>query len=231
MFWRYAPAYHASLLFFPFVGLVLGIIVYGADQLLILAGLQDSAFRAISLLCLSSLLTGFLHLDGVSDIADAFGGGKNREQVFRILKDCHKGSFGVAALIFVLLIKAVGWNLLLVQGKAFALPFILITGRTVQALMITFLPNAQPFSSSAARLATTSTTIRALLFLIALCSIWLSLLFMTPGAAVKLVLGCGGAIALFGWYCKRRIGGITGDCIGTGNEITEIVCTIALCSY
>jgi len=37
------------------------------------------------------------------------------------------------------------------------------------------------------------------------------------------VLASLSAVMIFGLYCLKRIGGITGDCIGAVNEITEMV--------
>ncbi|HAD03513.1 MAG TPA: adenosylcobinamide-GDP ribazoletransferase, partial [Desulfuromonas sp.] len=57
------------------------------------------------LMVLLVLLTGGLHLDGVADVADGLGGGRDAAARLRIMKDSRVGAMGVVALILVLLLK------------------------------------------------------------------------------------------------------------------------------
>src|SRR5690348_16142381 len=50
-------------------------------------------------------ITRALHLDGVADMADGFGGGRTKEDVLRIMRDHRIGSFGAIALVLVLAVK------------------------------------------------------------------------------------------------------------------------------
>ena len=51
-----------------------------------------------------ALATGAIHLDGLADSADALGA-HDREQRLAIMRDPRLGSFGVLALVFVILLK------------------------------------------------------------------------------------------------------------------------------
>ncbi len=66
-------------------------------------------------------LTGFLHLDGLLDLADALLGARPREERLRILKDPHLGAFafGVGGVYLLLLFQA----LALVRDPLFLLLF------------------------------------------------------------------------------------------------------------
>ena len=60
---------------------------------------------AALLVCLTVLITGGLHLDGLADTVDGLGGGQTPEERRRIMKDSRVGAFGVLSLILVLLLK------------------------------------------------------------------------------------------------------------------------------
>ena len=58
----------------------------------------------ISMFC-SVLLTGAFHEDGWADVWDGFGGGWTVENKLNIMKDSRLGTYGAAALFFILMIK------------------------------------------------------------------------------------------------------------------------------
>ncbi|RUW16548.1 adenosylcobinamide-GDP ribazoletransferase, partial [Mesorhizobium sp. M4B.F.Ca.ET.013.02.1.1] len=51
------------------------------------------------------LTTGCLHEDGLSDVADGFGGGKSRGGKLEIMRDSRIGAYGASALALSLLIR------------------------------------------------------------------------------------------------------------------------------
>ena len=53
----------------------------------------------------SVLLTGAFHEDGWADVWDGFGGGWTVENKLNIMKDSRLGTYGAAALFFILMIK------------------------------------------------------------------------------------------------------------------------------
>ena len=56
----------------------------------------------ISMFC-SVLLTGAFHEDGWADVWDGFGGGWTVENKLNIMKDSRLGTYGAAALFFILI--------------------------------------------------------------------------------------------------------------------------------
>ena len=58
--------------------------------------------------------TGCLHEDGLSDVADGFGGGKTREHKLEIMRDSRIGAYGAVALIMSVLIR---WSALTQLGN------------------------------------------------------------------------------------------------------------------
>lgn len=104
-----------STLFYPAVGLLAGLVPYG---ILLYMPLSDNLAATLALVTWI-LVTGALHLDGWADCADAalapWRGARNEPKAAEyswrksILKDPHIGTFGVASISLLLLLK---WSLL-----------------------------------------------------------------------------------------------------------------------
>lgn len=111
-----AEDFRRGVAFFPLVGYALG----GFLALLALLPLPVGLLAALQAAFLLGL-TGFLHLDGLLDAADALLGHRPREERLRILKDPHLGpfAFGVGGLYLLLLWQA----LALAQDPRFLLLF------------------------------------------------------------------------------------------------------------
>ena len=73
-----------SLLYYPLVGLVLGVVLYGANAVLSGAPLM---LHAALLLTVWVLFSGGLHLDGLADSADAWLGGFGDRERTLVLDD------------------------------------------------------------------------------------------------------------------------------------------------
>jgi adenosylcobinamide-GDP ribazoletransferase len=92
-----------SLTYFPLVGLVLGIILFGIYYgfSLILPAPVVNVLLIIAL----AIMTGAHHLDGLMDSFDGAVSGKSRERRLEIMSDSHVGTFGIIAAILLLLLK------------------------------------------------------------------------------------------------------------------------------
>ncbi|MCB1767092.1 MAG: adenosylcobinamide-GDP ribazoletransferase, partial [Candidatus Competibacteraceae bacterium] len=89
-----------AVLFFPFVGLLIGALLTGLHTALWWA---DPGVLAALMLAVWVLLTGGLHLDGLADTADAWIGGQgDRERTLAIMKDSHSGPMAISAIVLVL---------------------------------------------------------------------------------------------------------------------------------
>jgi adenosylcobinamide-GDP ribazoletransferase len=210
-----------SLCIFPIVGVLLGFVVLLLDHGAGAIGFDYPFVLALLSMAFVTWLTGGLHLDGLGDVADAFGGGKTKEHILRLLKDPAMGSFGVCAIVFDILIKAGCWQFFLERGTPWFIFWSLVFSRSMQALVIAFIPNARPESIAAAfgqggNVARISVVL-AYAFT-GLAAAWM----FSPHVALVCALCSLGATLIFGWYCRRKLQGITGDCVGATNEIAEI---------
>ncbi len=221
----------SSLPWFPFVGALLGAVLWA------LPALWAALFRvvawpggmALAVLAVWTVITGGLHLDGVADWADGFFGSRDRQKTLTIMKDPRVGAFGVIALVLVLLAKWAALERLVGGGAedmlAAWLVAVLASSRAVQVDLAASLPYARPEGGTAGRF--TEGAGLGHRFAAMAAALLLSILACGPlGAAAPVaawVLG-----RAFAWYCRRRVGGITGDLLGAATEIVEVVLLVAV---
>ena len=92
-----------SALFYPLVGLIIGVILYLP---LLLFPNAPAILLAAIITALWAMITGGLHLDGLADSADGWLGGMgDKQRTQRIMKDPLVGSAGVIAIVCLLLLK------------------------------------------------------------------------------------------------------------------------------
>ncbi|HZQ55026.1 MAG TPA: adenosylcobinamide-GDP ribazoletransferase [Bryobacteraceae bacterium] len=208
-----------SARWFPFVGFALGCVYAGAAWLLL--RWLPALVVAVLLLALDAVLTGALHLDGLADMADGFGGGRTREDVLRIMRDHAIGSYGAAALILVLLLKAACLSELLRTRHGLWILFIApALGRWTLVLLSYLEPYARSGDAGTGSVAKWIGGTE--LAIATLTCIPLPFLFGVERSSI-----CWGAVALVtvlvAWICDRRIGGITGDILGANTVVAECV--------
>jgi adenosylcobinamide-GDP ribazoletransferase len=83
---------------FPVVGFLIGIFLF-------LVGVLFPSMSCALALAVWVIVTGAFHLDGLADTCDALAFGRDKEERLRIMKDSHIGTFGVVAVVLVLLLK------------------------------------------------------------------------------------------------------------------------------
>lgn len=92
--------------FFPFVGLMLGMILIITDSLASLFW-PDPVVAVIDVICLV-VLTGAFHLDGLGDAADGLFSHRSRERALEIMKDSRTGMMGLVVIFCTLFLKIAG---------------------------------------------------------------------------------------------------------------------------
>ncbi|CAM3028281.1 adenosylcobinamide-GDP ribazoletransferase [Acinetobacter celticus] len=205
-----------SLLFYPVVGLMIGVILFAIASVL----------HAVPIVLLSSILlviwiwlTGGLHLDGLADTADAWVGGLgDAERTLKIMKDPACGSIGVLSLIIICILKWSAIYLLLQKQMYIALLLFPVLGRVAPLILFltTNYVRAKGLGSSIA-----STMPRKSAWLLVMVIVCGSFYFSWLGliACMSMLIGL--------WYLRRkfiqRIGGITGDTVGASIEIIECI--------
>ena len=211
-----------SARWFPVVGGLLGVIYVLA--LHALSPLFPATVVAVLIVMIEALLTGALHIDGLADMADGFGGGHTREDVLRIMRDHAIGTYGAIALILLVLLKVISIAALSEQHRAE--PYLVLApmlGRWSTVMLNNLLPYARRSEQEGA-LASGSVcgfVGRTELFVATLTALVITgALVRRVGVACWLVVI--GVSALTGRLCLRRIGGVTGDTLGANTEFCEV---------
>lgn len=214
-----------SLLFYPLVGLLFGVILWALN--LALAG-APLLLHAALLLTVWVLLSGALHLDGLADSADAWlGGFGDRERTLTIMKDPRSGPIAVVTLVLVLLLKFAALLALIEQKQGMTLIFVPLIGRA--ALLGLFLTTAYVraggLGQALADHLPRKTGWQVLALSAAACVVIAGL-----NAVVALLL----AVVVFIWLrhlMVRRLGGTTGDTAGALLELLEMSVLVGLALF
>ncbi|BAN47562.1 adenosylcobinamide-GDP ribazoletransferase [Metapseudomonas resinovorans] len=210
-----------SLLFYPMVGLLIGLLLLGAAWLL--QG-HPVLLSAALLLVLWVGLSGGLHLDGLADTADAWVGGYgDLERTLAIMKDPRSGPIAVVVLVLVLLLKFAALVALLDAGQL--LPLLLAPWLARGMLPLLFLTTPYVRAGGLGQALADHLPRREL-------PLWLAI----QGAAMLLLgwpawVALTVAMVLFAWLRGRflqRLGGTTGDTAGAMVELVEMAVLVAV---
>jgi cobalamin 5'-phosphate synthase/cobalamin synthase len=204
---------------FPAVGLLVGAVHVGASVLF------DPVFPphlvAGIVIAVDTLLTGALHLDGLADSADGFGGGWSKTRVLEIMRDHAVGTYGSLALILVVGLRWAGIAELLEAPPRFgALLIAPVAGRWAGVTLGYALPYARDSSGSTGA---ACAHIGGREWVIATAVSAAAATFALGAQAFVLAIAVTATIVVWGEYCYRRIRGVTGDTVGTVIAVSEVV--------
>jgi adenosylcobinamide-GDP ribazoletransferase len=212
-----ADSLSRAIKFFPLVGLVVGSGAVLLQKMLIPH--LNRPLIALVVLIYFVLITGCLHEDGLADTADGFGGGWTKDEVLVILRDSRIGSYGATALLLSLLARYLLLASLPLEHFAAYVISAHVLSRWSSLPLSYFLQSAREGDGQGARIAkltSLSSLAFGSIFSFAVVvfaqrwSAWISLLAATL------------AVAPSGWFYRKKIGGVTGDCFGATNQLTEI---------
>jgi len=202
---------------FPFVGLVLGALVTGV---IVFTRFEGPLLAAAVGVLAWTWLTGALHLDGLADLTDAMGAAHgNPDRFLAVLSDPHVGSFGVVSIVLALLLKFAALAQLGLDALL-AAPLVLAWARLGPLCWSRWLAPLKPGQGE--RFAWSLS--------LGWIVLWTAVLSAASAALMPSLCVAPIVIALWGVWLHYRVGGVTGDCLGAGVEVVEIVllATLAL---
>jgi adenosylcobinamide-GDP ribazoletransferase len=211
----------ASLGWFPLIGFILGASLAGADYLL--AFFVARAVRSTLIVLALTAVTGAVHLDGLADTADALGAGRDRVRALEILRDSRIGTFGAAAVFFVLALKVAALASA-THSPPIALylaPGIARWAMVAMSFRLTYLREQGAGSGLLGVQAERNLRVASIVTLFGL--LLAGSLYVIKGAVVAIIL-----VWLFRAFYLRWLGGITGDLIGGAGEVIETAMLIVL---
>jgi adenosylcobinamide-GDP ribazoletransferase len=157
-------------------------------------------------------ITGGLHLDGLGDVADALAAAhRSPERFLEVLRDPHVGAFGAMAIGLQLIAKLVLLAEISGLPALFALALVPAWARWGPLVWSLAVPPLASGSGERFSWQISRPMAAAQGLVLALLSLWLA----------PVLLGALLVIPAIAVYWKLRLGGITGDCLGAGVEITE----------
>jgi cobalamin synthase len=159
----------------------------------------------------------------LADTADGFGSGRTRDDVLRIMRDHAIGSYGAVALILVIALKSAAIAALIARPRAWMYLILMpVLGRWSSVLLSATQPCARrgDANASSGLGAVTDHVGRMELLIASVTAMALAAgLARWTGVASCGVVAAGTAV--WAWRCRRRIGGVTGDTLGAGIELSE----------
>lgn len=213
-----AQAVGRSILWYPVVGLLVGLVLAGIS---LLAGSAPDMVGAALALLAWCVVTGGLHLDGLSDSTDALiGSHGNPPRALEIMKDPAAGPMGVAAVCVVLILKFAALAAH-VSAETWR-PIILapVLGRSAIIALLLTTPYVRPGGLGdglAAHLPRGAA--------------WMVLIAVLGAAVIAggvwSVVSAGLAFVILRRLMIRNIGGTTGDTAGALVEVTEAAALVA----
>jgi len=213
-----------AMIYFPLVGLLLGLVLAGTGYLLAGLNFDDFTINTI-LVVLLIILTGGLHLDGLADTFDGLSGGKDREEMLKIMRDPHIGAMGVLGLITVLLLKISFLSSVSVSLKTGSLILMCVLGRWSMVFAMFLFPYAR-------RIGVAKVFIDAVSYKIFFPASIIALACVIAGWGLRgiVVFGIIAVSAyIIGRFINNRIKGITGDSLGAINELIEVITLFSIC--
>ena len=210
----------------PLVGLLAAlpatIAFLAADRLL---GAELGAIVAVIVLI---LITGGLHLDGIADTADGLFCYRSRERMLEIMRDSTLGANGVIAIVLTVFLKYLLLHNIPTSGAALAVLVTPVLGRVAlvwhsavaryarEERGIGDYVNQTGLAQAAAATCVSMGIVAGVLVLWGLEPRLVAMVVVILHVPTILLA------ALFAFYLKHRLGGITGDTIGATVELAEI---------
>ncbi|WP_183478842.1 adenosylcobinamide-GDP ribazoletransferase [Komagataeibacter kakiaceti] len=213
-----------SIWCWPLVGAGLGAAAAGLYAGLLWLGISPLPAAGWSVAMLL-LLCGGLHEDGLADMADGCGGGRERARKLEIMRDSRVGSYGVMALVVALLVRVTALAAMPGATALLALP---VAGALARASMVGLLWRLPPARGDG--LASTMPTLPRAALVACLCLAASVTALLLPGPRL-LTAGVVAAMATMVMCALARwqIGGQTGDVLGATAVVTECAVLTALC--
>lgn len=165
-------------------------------------------------------------MDGLADTADGFFSSRRRERMLEIMKDSRSGPMGVMAVVSVIVLKCAA---LASTPTAFRWSVLFLTplaGRCALVLQMSMLSYARTEGGLASVFSPKRWMIPMAVSVLAAVS------FLAAGLAGLTAAAASVAVTfLFSLWCRRKIGGFTGDTLGAACELAELTPALVAASW
>lgn len=202
-----------SVLFYPVVGAIIGVILLAFAYTLNPANNQ---LATAIMLTVWVGLSGGLHLDGVADCVDGWIGGQGQlDRSLKIMQDPNAGPMAVIALVLILLLKFSALSIL-IESNTLAIIFL---APIISRASVPFLMLSTPYLRANGL---AEQMVQNIPRKLAIGVILISLLLCTISCGILLSIGLILCALLLRFTFLRLFGGTTGDMYGASVELIEL---------
>jgi adenosylcobinamide-GDP ribazoletransferase len=211
---------------FPLVGAAIGTAIGLICLGMRVIGVPDLAAAALALGA-GTLLTGALHEDGLADVADGFGGGRDRGAKLEIMRDSRLGTYGALILMvsFVAKISAVA------ALPDAAIVQCLIAAHALARAVLPAMSNNLPYARADGLAANAGRPDAATVGFAGAFALVVTLLSLPWLEALGAALAAAACAAGMAWLAQRQIGGVTGDVLGAAEQVCETAVLVLLAAW
>ncbi|KFF74275.1 cobalamin biosynthesis protein CobS [Chryseobacterium sp. P1-3] len=209
--------------YFAWVGLLVGLI--NAVFLYLFMQLFNLEIGIVLMMISSVLLTGAFHEDGFTDMCDSFGGGYGKEKILTIMKDSRVGAYGTIGIILLFALKFFSIQALGTVDLMKTLSIVILAHTSSRFISGTMIYTHQYVTdidvSKSKPLA--NKPLDGMALLVGFISVLISFVLIPDWRLVlAFALAYLGKMCM-GWYFKKHIGGYTGDCLGSVQQVCEVL--------
>ena len=209
-----------SSVYFPIIGIVVGLLI--GLCFIISSHFWNPSIAIIISLTTGVLLTGAFHEDGLADVCDSMGS-FDRDMKLSIMKDSRLGTYGVTGLTCLFLLKFFSLSSIAHEQQNVLVIFMIAhcLSRWSSLPLIYLNPYVSRDSKSGKNLIAGATNQNRLLA----ASLFTVLVLITLGSGntIMLIFGSVMVLVISQYYFQKSFGGITGDCLGATNQLTELM--------
>lgn len=219
--------FHKSIVYFPLVGFVIGLISYLIGCLSV--KVFDPFVTSILIVGAEVIITGGLHIDGLGDTFDAIYSNRDKERMLEIMKDSRLGTNSLLAILFLVLIKIGILTNIINSNLLWIIIFMPLVSRLGVIVMLykTVTPRKVGMGNIFIGKATLSMFIIAVIYSIAIIGLISKFIFLSSNLLLIKLLSSILIVILFDYLFKnhiyKKIDGITGDILGCTIELGELI--------
>ncbi len=210
------PGERLGRVYFPAIGALLGLVAGGV--FVAVSALASPLLAAACAVAVLAALTGAIHLDGLADSADGLFKSGDAARRLEVMRDPRLGSYGVTAIVAVLLLE-VSALAAMTPSRAFAA--LVVAGalsRAAVLYVIAFVPYARSAGLGVAawdRAGRVPDLSAGSAIAVLVC-----LLDWRHATAAALVVAL--VTVSLSAFARRRLGGATGDVCGAAAELAQL---------
>lgn len=207
-----------GIIFFPIIGAITGII--NAIIFLIAYQTENVLFAAACAVLSGVVVTGAFHIDGLADTCDGVFSSRSKEKMLDIMRDSRLGTNGAIAVVFDIVLR-----ISLIYGISTKYSqIILIILTPIAGKMITPILANSVYARHGSGLG--NIYIGRLKPYFAVGAVFIGALIIVLALGIEGLLPIFATIItahIFKKYIEKSIGGMTGDTLGAGAELAEII--------